>query len=182
MERGNHIAPLGDGRWKVAVYLEAGPNPFAAWECETREEAEASLREWWGRRAATQRKWAEERKRESDRKRDEFVARVLAKRAKARAALKAGGRGSVVVGGIVYFRREFRSLDRESRSLARPRERRTTGPRLQRASARTLPSRDPPSGSQGDDPPPPDLVRLAAASARLWAHLRRREARQRLTA
>jgi hypothetical protein len=180
MERGNYVTPLGDGRWKVEVYLDAGPNPFAAWECKTREEAEASLREWWERLVETQRKQAEERKRESDRKRDEFVARMLAKQARARAALKAGGRGSVVVDGTVYFRREFRSLDRESRSLARPRERRATGPRLERASARARPSRDPPSGSQGDDPPLPDLVRLAAASGRLWAHVRRREARLRV--
>jgi len=59
MERGNHVTPLGDGRWKAEIYVDTGPNPFAAWECETREEAVESLREWSEQLAATQRKWAE---------------------------------------------------------------------------------------------------------------------------
>jgi hypothetical protein len=176
MERGSYVTALGDGGWRVEVYLDAGPNPFAAWECETREEAEANLREWRERLVDTQRKQAEERKRESDRKRDEFVARVLAKQAKARAALKEGGRGSVVVDGTVYFRSEFRSLGREPCSAARPRDRRAT----RRRRVRGGPRRARAPGSQGDDPD--DLIHLAAASRRLWAHVRRREARQRRAA
>jgi hypothetical protein len=64
--------------------------------------------------------------------------------------------------------------------LARSREPRARRVRQGARSARTVGARGDPSSS--DDPPPPDLVRLAAASGRLWAHVRRREARQRLVA
>jgi hypothetical protein len=50
---------------------------------------------------------------------------------------------------------------------------RESRPRRARTAARGSPSSSEPE-------PPPDLVRLAAASTRLWAHVRRREARQRL--
>ena len=39
-----------------------------------------------------------------------------------------------------------------------------------------------PASKADDDPPLPDVARLGVASTRLWAHVRRREARQRLVA
>jgi hypothetical protein len=56
---------------------------------------------------------------------------------------------------------------------------RTREPRRRNVRAGSRKARAP--GSQGDDEPD-DLIRLAAASGRLWAHVRRREARQRLAA
>jgi hypothetical protein len=64
--------------------------------------------------------------------------------------------------------------------VARSREPRSRTARPGTRKARTVGARGDPSSS--DDPPLPDLVRLSAASGRLWAHVRRREARQRLVA
>jgi len=50
-----------------------------------------------------------------------------------------------------------------------------------RRSVRSGPRKARAPGSQADEDPH-DLIRLKAASARLWAHVRRREARQRLVA
>ena len=62
-----------------------------------------------------------------------------------------------------------------ARGGSRPRE-----PR--RRSVRTAASGRGDPSSDSDDPPQPDLARLSVASSRLWAHGRRREARQRLAA
>jgi hypothetical protein len=68
-------------------------------------------------------------------------------------------------------------------SQARPRQPHEPRPRTReprRRSVRTGSRKARAPGSQGDDPD--DLIRLAAASVRLWAHVRRREARPRLAA
>ena len=63
----------------------------------------------------------------------------------------------------------------------RPRWVRRLAPRGGRRNVRTGPRRSRAPASSSEEPEP-DPIRLAAASARLWAHVRRREAHQRLAA
>lgn len=56
---------------------------------------------------------------------------------------------------------------------------RNRAPRGNRRTVRRR-ARAPTSRADDEPEPPPDVVRLAVASARLWAHVRRREAKQRL--
>ena len=142
------------------------------------EDARRHERWFLKKRAASSRRWREKRRRESERRRQDFHARVVARHRKARERLRRSGCGVTRVDGFLYRRSEFRSLGCESRSLTRPRERR---PESRRRSVRTGPRRARAPSSQGDDDPD-DLIRLAAASGRLWAHVRRREARQRVAA
>jgi hypothetical protein len=79
------------------------------------------------------------------------------------------------------FRRQLRQPPKRAAFIARPRLARG-GPRARRTvrRARTVGARGDPSPSEPE--PPDDLARLAAASTRLWAHVRRREARQKVAA
>jgi hypothetical protein len=67
-------------------------------------------------------------------------------------------------------------------TLPRPRGRQTSHARPSVRRPVRQRARSPGRLSGDDDPSPPDLVRLAAASVRLWAHVQRREARRRLAA
>lgn len=168
----------------VAKVYPLGPAqpPIVLGGFATAAEARAEERRYWQWRAECARRFREDCERRQEQTRTEFVARVRARRAEARRRFETGiAADAVTLDRIVYWRREFPSLngrEREaSRLLSRQRE-----PRRRNVRTGSRRARAPASKADDDPDPPPDVTRLAVAAARLWAHVRRREARQRLAA
>ena len=160
------------------IMLHPGMPPFIEREFPTAQEARSYERAWWAAQDERRRRRREESLRKAERTRREFHARVVARHRKVEERLQRSGLDVTCVDGFLYRRSEFRSLrrpvqlPRAARGVTRSRRSVRTGPRRARAPA-----------SKADDPGPrPDLAQLGAASKRLWAHVRRREARQRLAA
>lgn len=163
----------------ATIMLHPGMPPFIEREFPTAEEAREYERAWWEEYERRRRRLRKERLRKAKRTRGEFHARVVARHRKAKERLERSDLDVASVDGFLYRRSEFRSLRRPVQPLRarRGREARST------RSVRSRPRRPRAPASSSDDPEPSDdVVRLAVASMRLWAHVRRCEARQRIAA
>jgi hypothetical protein len=165
---GGHVEATEAGFIGHVLISRAEP-PFASYgPFETREEAEQEVFSFWEWRAECSRLWLEERRRESKRRTEEFIARVREQRAEARRRLIRTGTSAVKLNGFIYRRSEYASL-RQTQPATRPRQARRTvrqRPRRYVAHAR----RGPPSPSGDDDDH--DVARLQAnAEAAGFSHI-----------
>jgi hypothetical protein len=130
-------------------------------------------------RAATFLAWASEEMANGD----DF----LAKTTELEGPFPDGKTGADFKAGAAAYRAQAAEYRRKAHDLsARPREASHPLPRQRqprRQNVRTSGRRArAPASSDDSSEPPPDLAQVAAASARLWAKVRRREARLRLAA
>jgi hypothetical protein len=172
------FGPLDD----CTARVRDGGQVMVLGEFETPKEARACELAYWEWRRAIQARFAEECRRRSQQALKKFVSRNGERNDVARRRFRSGRAGAgTVIDGFIYWRREFPSVARSAGLAPRPaarqspnRSRRSASRRQRRtAAARGDPDSEP-------EPPPPDLAQLADASKRLWARVRRREARLRV--
>jgi hypothetical protein len=166
------------GEWIARIILRGLSTPWAEERFATKDKAEAYLSataHWF---AEVRRQRREESEKRSQGQREEFIARVRARRSEARRRFRNGAGDVVVIDRIPYSRRHFRLPSQPAcLRLARQARRRKRSVVTRRARARS-------PGSSSDSEPEPELEVsvLAVVSARMWAHEQRRLARRRVAA
>jgi hypothetical protein len=149
------------GEWIARIILPRLATPWAEQRFATREEAVAWIDQWAARDAERHRRQEEESRTRRERQREEFVARVSARRNKVRQHFLRSRADVVVLDRIAYHRSEFRSIAR-TQAPRRPAVR-TRTPR--RRSVRSSPQQ---ARAPDDDPPDPPLARQLWGTARCW--------------
>jgi hypothetical protein len=119
---------------------------------------------------------------------EDFLARLAEDEGDEQAAAAHMAEGAVYRSTAAKYSRKAASLQAEVRAARRHEPAPGMSPHrvsrsreVRRRSVRSGPRRTrAPASRADDDPPLPDLTRLARASARMWTRVRRREAKQRV--